>query len=146
MCDDGPRPTGIVVGQRVTPEKRLLSRQLRSQMTPAERALWEALRGSRLGGLRFRRQQVIDGFIVDFYCHAARLVIEVDGGVHDDRRGHDEARDDILMGRGVCVLRLTNDRVLGAMESTLHEILAVATRQHNALSSRSAESSSTYAR
>src|SRR5688500_20084781 len=97
--------TAIVVGQRVTGEKLHLSRELRRQMTPAERRLWAALRGGRLLSLRFRRQQVIDGFIVDYYCHAARLVVEVDGGIHEDQQGHDAARAQILAARGLRVVR-----------------------------------------
>jgi very-short-patch-repair endonuclease len=113
---------GIITGQHVTDEKRLRSRELRREMTPAERRLWEALRGGRLGGLRFRRQQVIDGFIIDFYCHVARLVVEVDGGIHEDQQGHDEARDHILAGRGIRVMRCSNEDVLGNLDHALRQI------------------------
>jgi very-short-patch-repair endonuclease len=68
----------IVVGQKVVPVKLARARQLRREMTPMERALWAQLRDHRMCGLHFRRQQVIDGFIVDFYCHAARLIIEIE--------------------------------------------------------------------
>lgn len=56
--------------------------ELRKNMTEAERILWSALRRKQLSGKRFRRQHPIETFIVDFYCHEARLVIEVDGGIH----------------------------------------------------------------
>jgi very-short-patch-repair endonuclease len=69
---------GIIPGQTVTKEKLERSRQLRREMTPAEKILWQELRGNKLG-VHFRRQQVIAGFIVDFYCHKAGLVIELDG-------------------------------------------------------------------
>ena len=95
-------------------------------MTPAERALWAAIRGSRLAGLRFRRQQIVDGFIVDFYCHAARLVIEVDGSIHEDQRGHDEARDELLAGRALRVIRFANDDVLNNLARVLHQIAVAA--------------------
>lgn len=72
---------GIVVGS-IYREKQERARTLRRVMTPAETCLWEQLRGNRCAGLHFRRQQVIDGFIADFYCHDAGLVVEVDGGVH----------------------------------------------------------------
>jgi hypothetical protein len=62
-------------------EKAAFARQLRRSMTVAEQILWERLRSNRLQKMHFRRQQVIRGFIVDFYCHASRLVIEVDGPV-----------------------------------------------------------------
>ncbi len=73
----------IVTGQRVKKEKLERAKELRRNMTPAERRLWNELRANRLGGWHFRRQQIIDGFIVDFYCHKAGLIIEVDGPIHD---------------------------------------------------------------
>ncbi|HCG30677.1 MAG TPA: restriction endonuclease, partial [Chloroflexi bacterium] len=73
---------GIIKGQDVRSGTRDRARELRQSMTPAEEWLWEALRGGRLDGLKFRRQQVIGGYIADFYCDAAGLVIEVDGPVH----------------------------------------------------------------
>ena len=78
------RSRKIVRGQNVQPEKLSLAKQLRHKMTPAERALWMALRRNGLDGFHFRRQQVIDGFIVDFYCDAAKLAIELDGTVHEE--------------------------------------------------------------
>ena len=74
--------TGIIPGQRVTKEKLQRAKELRRDMTPAEKILWQELRGNKLG-IHFRRQQIIAGFIVDFYCHKAALVVEVDGDVHD---------------------------------------------------------------
>lgn len=59
------------------------SRRLRQNSTPAEVALWERLRGKQLGGIKFRRQFVIEPYIANFYCHACHLVIELDGGIHD---------------------------------------------------------------
>jgi len=69
-------------------------------MTRAERVLWQRLKAGRLQGWHFRRQQVIDGFIVDFYCHAAGLVLEIDGGVHEQQREYDTERDAVLLARG----------------------------------------------
>jgi very-short-patch-repair endonuclease len=85
---------------------------LRRQSTPAERVLWTGLRRRALGGLRFRRQQPIAGFIVDFYCPSLKLAIEVDGLVHDDRRDLDLLRDRALRRLGVVVLRVRNDEVM----------------------------------
>jgi len=68
-------------------EKRELATQMRREMTASENLLWQHLRANRLDGLHFRRQQVVDGFMVDFYCHAARLVVEVDGAVHARQAG-----------------------------------------------------------
>ena len=68
----------IIPGQKVTKEKLQRAKELRRDMTPAEKLLWQELRANKLG-VHFRRQQIIVGFIVDFYCHKAALVIEVDG-------------------------------------------------------------------
>ncbi len=86
--------------------------------------LWQRLRENRLGGLHFRRQQVIDGFIVDFYCHAAGLVIEVDGPVHRLQHQSGEERDRVLGGRGLTVLRVTNDQVRHDIDAVAQGILA----------------------
>jgi very-short-patch-repair endonuclease len=79
----------IVRGQAVSEGMRDRARQLRRAMTPAEERLWAELRNNRLDGFHFRRQQVIDGYITDFYCHAAALAVETDGSVHDRQPGYD---------------------------------------------------------
>ena len=77
------KPGNIVRGRRVEDAKLRKAKQLRREMTPAEQAIWQRVRKNQLGGLHFRRQQVIRGFIADFYCHTAGLVVEVDGPIHD---------------------------------------------------------------
>jgi very-short-patch-repair endonuclease len=72
----------IVLKQRINPVKLDRAKEFRRNMTPEEKILWECLRGNKLNGLHFRRQQVIEGYIVDFYCHTARLDVEVDGKIH----------------------------------------------------------------
>jgi very-short-patch-repair endonuclease len=99
----------IVRGQTVQPSKLLLAKQLRHGMTAAERRLWIALRRNGLDGFHFRRQQVIGGYIVDFYCNTAKLAIEVDGGVHQDQGKYDELRDGVLERKGVHVVRISNE-------------------------------------
>ena len=89
-------------------QKLARAKELRHTMTPAERILWNALRANQLHGYHFRRQQVIAGFIVDFYCHAARLAVEVDGIAHHGHEEYDAERDQILAGHGVRVLRIAN--------------------------------------
>ncbi len=66
----------IVIGQKIARGMSERAKELRRNMTPAEKILWEKLRYNRLGGLQFRRQQIIDGYIVDFYCHIKALIIE----------------------------------------------------------------------
>lgn len=87
------------------------SRQMRVQATAAEDALWQRLRNRALG-VRFRRQHTIDRFIVDFCCLEAKLVIEVDGPIHDGRQEEDSIREAHLQQLGFTVLRFSNDQVL----------------------------------
>src|SRR4051794_32071831 len=96
-----PPIRNIVRGQVVAEEKIERAKELRQDMTPAEKRLWDCLRKNRLDGLHFRRQQVIDGFIVDFYCHAAALVVEIDGEIHEQQAAADAERDQVLSQR-VC--------------------------------------------
>ena len=109
----------IVKGQPVTEAKQLLSQLMRKDMTPAESILWEALRGNKLG-VRFRRQQVIAGFIVDFYCHNAGLIIEADGSQHSLES--DCERDAVLSSRGIKILRFSNEEILVRLEEVLRRI------------------------
>ncbi len=118
----GMRKPGIVSGQRINEDKLKLSRRIRKAMTYAEKIFWTTVRGGKVHGLRVRRQQIIDGFIVDFYCPALRTVIELDGGVHNDAQEHDRARDDILKKRGLRILRFSNEEVLEAIDRILRLI------------------------
>ncbi len=102
---------GIVIGQQVDPKKLERAKRLRRHQTRAGQALWRHLRAGRLAGHHFRRQQVIAGFIVDFYCHAAGLVVEVDGKVHSVQRVHDAERDRVLASHGLSVLRVSNEEI-----------------------------------
>ena len=108
------------------PEKQALAVQLRRQMTPSETKLWECLRANRLQGLAFRRQQIIGGFIVDFYCRAARLVIECDGAVHLAQAEYDTERDAIIASYNLHVLRFTNDQIDHDLPTVLSEITQAA--------------------
>jgi very-short-patch-repair endonuclease len=112
----------IVAGARVTAEKVQRARDLRRNMTPAERVLWQRLRANRLDGFHFRRQQVIDGFIVDFYCHEAGLVVEVDGPVHVVQQEADAERESVLRGRGLTVLRFSNREVMNRIQTVIQTI------------------------
>ena len=98
-------------------------KQLRSEATPAERLLWSALRNRQLHGSRWRRQHAIDGFVVDFYCTQARLVVEVDGDIHDNQPEEDRQRQRVLELRGLTVLRFRNDDVQADLPSVLARLL-----------------------
>lgn len=115
-----------LVSVRQDPKKLVLAKGMRQKMTEAEACLWRRLRGSQLGGLHFRRQQVIDGFIPDFYCHTARLAVEADSRSHELQADYDAERDRIIAARGILVLRFSNDRILNDTSVVLAEILAAA--------------------
>jgi very-short-patch-repair endonuclease len=133
-----PGKSGIVMGYHGA-EKQERARELRRVMTRAEAMLWPRLRANRLGGWQFRRQQVIDGFIVDFYCHHAGLVVEIDGAVHATQTAYDAERDIILAARGLRILRLTNDQVLGDLDGCLDLILAAGSPPPGPLPTREGE-------
>jgi len=100
------------------------AKELRREMTPEERALWQELRLLRHRGYAFRRQQVIAGFIVDFYCHNAGLIVEVDGGIHDQQQEYDAERDAHIAAYGLRILRIPNDRVRHHLKDVVAEITA----------------------
>ena len=102
------------------------ARALRREQTPAEKALWEQLANRRLARAKFRRQQPIGPYIVDFVSFADRLVIELDGGHHDTSaaRESDIRRTAWLEGEGFAVLRFWNGDVLGNLEGVVHMISA----------------------
>ena len=96
-------------------------RSLRSQPTKAEYVLWQEIRREKLG-YKFRRQFSIEKFIVDFYCHELRLIIEVDGPVHTEQLRYDKLREYFLEARRYTVLRYKNDQVLFERENVLQDI------------------------
>ena len=100
-----------------------LAKKLRRDSTEAERALWRYLRAHRLNGLKFKRQHPLGGYIVDFVCHEARLIIELDGGQHQERASADADRTRYLESCGYQVVRFWNDEVLKNMEGVLESIL-----------------------
>ncbi|MBV6397205.1 MAG: hypothetical protein HFACDABA_02813 [Anaerolineales bacterium] len=92
-------------------------------MTPAEkpRSVWQEVRAKKLG-IRFRRQQVIAGFIVDFYCHRAALVVEVDGDIHDLQQEEDERREKVLREMGLRIVRFGNDEMMRERSAVVGKI------------------------
>lgn len=100
------------------------AKDLRKNETGAEDFLWRNLRDRKLDGLKFRRQHPLDKFIADFYCHEKRLVIEVDGSVHDsiEAKESDEGRTYELKELGITVLRFRNEEVLNDMSLVLKKI------------------------
>ena len=112
-----------------TPQIDSVAIELRQNLTPAEKTLWQALRGGKLGGLKFRRQHPVGKFILDFYCPACQLVIEVDGAIHDAQMEYDAARTDTLTAHGYTVLRFQNEAVINNLETVLAKIIQIANQE-----------------
>lgn len=104
---------------RIDPAATRHARTLRYEMTDAERKLWRSLRSKQVGGFRFRRQHVLGAYIVDFVCLEARLIIEVDGGQHAERKEYDQQRTVWLEQQGFQVLRFWNNEILQNVEAVL---------------------------
>ena len=102
-----------------------IARELRLRQTTAEELLWYRLRRHQLDGLKFKRQHHIGNFIVDFYCGELKLVIEVEGGVHQipEQITRDNIRFEELEGRGLMILRIKNEEVIENIENVLSKIL-----------------------
>ena len=99
-------------------------RELRRNETQVESCLWSFLRNRQLHGFKFRRQHQFGGYIVDFYCHEAQVVIECDGSIHETNENwqHDQARTPYMVGYGLKVLRFTNEEVLNNTVSVIRKI------------------------
>jgi len=100
------------------------SRELRRALTLAESLLWQELRYNKIGGLKFRRQQSIDHFIVDFYCSEKRLLIEVDGEIHNlpENQAYDRERQIFLEALGLTIVRFTNHDIQNHMVDVINKI------------------------
>ena len=107
------------------------SRDLRNNMTDAEQLLWQRLRRKQILGLQFYRQKPILNFIIDFYCPAANLVIECDGGQHYTAEGleADRARDQALAQLGLNVLRFDNRQILTEIDVVVEKIYCMVRRR-----------------
>jgi very-short-patch-repair endonuclease len=108
----------------VSTKLRVRSRSLRRNLTDAERIIWYAVRAHRLNGASFRRQKPIGPYIVDFVCHNARVIIEIDGAQHfeAEHERRDARRDAFLTARGYRVLRFNNHDVMTNWQGVLEAI------------------------
>ncbi len=110
----------------VSPEIRRkmveIAREFRKEPIESEKILWQALRGKKLDGIKFRRQQPIGYFVVDFYSSTYRLVIEVDGLIHENQIEADRARQDILEELGLNILRIKAETIEKNLPFALNEI------------------------
>ena len=107
------------------------AKRLRREMTDAERKLWSVLRGANLDGMKFRRQQPIGPFIVDFVCLERRLIVEADGGQHADS-AKDRRRTAFLEIKGYRILRFWNNDILSNIDGVAHVIAAALSTPHPA--------------
>ncbi len=116
--------SGVVFLQHVDQPKVEQARKLRQKITAAETAIWNELRNRNFLGLKFRRQQIIDGFIVDFYCEQAKFVVEIDGSVHDttEQQSYDDHRNKVFNAKGISVIRFSNDEVIFKIDSVLDKL------------------------
>jgi very-short-patch-repair endonuclease len=100
------------------------ARKLRQEQTDAEKTFWNQVKDRRLEGHKFRRQVPIDPYIVDFMCLEKRLVVEIDGGQHDENRAKDDHRTRYIEQQGFRVIRFWNNDVLQNMPGVLEIVLA----------------------
>lgn len=116
----------MVQFQRNTPDHKKYRRNLRTQATKSERILWQQLKNKQLG-VKFRRQVSIGTYIIDFYCHEKKLVIELDGYTHqgDEAIAKDNQKQDYLVQNGYTVCRYSDAQVIDYLEKVLQQI-----RQH----------------
>jgi len=113
------------------PVLKPFSRNLRSNMTDAEQLLWSKLRRKQILGLQFYRQKPLANYIVDFYCAAANLVIELDGSQHfePDHQARDAERDRVLESMGIMVLRFDNRQVLTELDAVMSVVFNTVEKQ-----------------
>lgn len=125
-CDMDEKPKQFTSSSAQWEKLKPLVREMRHQPTPAEDALWQKLRNRQVQGAKFRRQHSIEGFIVDFVCVEHRLIIEVDGSIHEmpDQQSYDEQRQAFLEAQGFRIMRFTNDAVLQSIDAVVEAIKA----------------------
>ncbi|WP_328590050.1 endonuclease domain-containing protein [Roseibium marinum] len=118
--------------QKIPQSLRSNARKLRSDMTEAEKKLWQVIGGHRLEGLAFRRQMPIAGYIVDFAAPTHRLIVELDGSRHGEIQGRasDERRDRTLRSLGWTVLRFWNTEVVTDLDGVCRKILDACRKEH----------------
>ena len=117
---------GVTSGNPVSSQKRILARQYRQNPTPKESEVWKWLLNRGMMNLKWRRQQIIEGFIADFYCAEHRIVLEIDGGVHNSEsaEGYDAERDIVFARKGIQTIRISNSTCTKEnLEALIHNTL-----------------------
>jgi very-short-patch-repair endonuclease len=125
LNDEGDQEIQAVYQEMASQVMVKIARNLRQCQTDPESTLWECLRHRRLGGFKFRRQHPVAGthFVVDFLCYEARLVVEIDGPVHQAQCQSDAERQSLIEAQGYQVIRFTNEEVINHLQDVLAAIL-----------------------
>ena len=118
------------MNQKMNSQLLQFAKSMRHAATDAENLLWQRLRAKRFMALKFRRQQVIESYILDFYCHEIGLVIELDGSKHgtDEGKEYDAERTKFLEALGLTVVRYWNHEALGLTDAVLEDLWRVCTK------------------
>ncbi|WPC35608.1 endonuclease domain-containing protein [Acinetobacter sp. YWS30-1] len=121
------------MNKKLDPQLLIFAKFMRHTATDAEHLMWQILRAKRFMNLKFRRQHVIEPYIVDFYCHEIGLVIELDGSQHgtDDAMEYDAERTKFLEALGLRVVRYWNNEVLGRTDVVLEDLWQRCTESKN---------------
>jgi len=127
---EGEGEKGLPLHAGAEPHQFKYARELRREMTRAEKVLWEKLRARRFLNLKFRRQHPILEFIADFYCHELKLIVEADGKYHEenDAKYYDSERTKELIGYGYSVIRFSNEEIINEIDNVLRQLKEIVTR------------------
>ncbi len=112
----------FVLAKPMNKQLRNLQKSLKHNSTEAEQKIWRQLRDRRFAHLKFRRQQIIEGYIVDFVCFKKKLIIEIDGSQHHEQIEYDEKRTEKLTREGFKILRFWNNEIFNQMDVVLERI------------------------
>lgn len=102
--------------------KKIFARTLRKEQTKSEKIVWELLRKRKFCNCKFRRQHVIEGFVLDFYCHELKLGVEVDGSVHNNRKEYDRLRQEIIESEGISIIRFSNKEIAKDITNVMRKL------------------------
>jgi very-short-patch-repair endonuclease len=116
------RKTPWITAPELWEKLKPIAREMRKEHTQAERMLWERLRRNQVAGLPFRRQFPIERFIVDFYCPAAKLAVEVDGPIHQYNQTEDRIRTEYIEAMGIRLIRFTNEEIFTKISTVIDQI------------------------
>lgn len=130
---EGKEPERWEIPEAIRQKMVEVARQFRKEPTPSEDVLWQALRGKKLEGRKFRRQQPIGSFIVDFFCSSERLIVEVDGGIHETQKEYDRQRQSLLESLGLRFARVNSSLVESNLSKALEQIKAAFAPVHSPL-------------